>query len=70
MRNDSAYHAPLHPVDTELKTKGCRHTNPDICAKNRMPKVCAFVRSDNMCFTPPISWPRQYKKLKAAAKKR
>lgn len=65
MRNDKAFHAPLHPVDTEKQTKGCRHTNPDICAKHSLPTVCAFVRKDGMCFAPPQSWPKQFKKLKA-----
>lgn len=69
MRNDKAFHAPLHPVDTEKQTKGCRHTNPDICAKNRLPTVCAFARSDNMCFAPPQSWPKQFQKLKAQKRK-
>ena len=64
MRNEKAFHAPLNPQDTEKQTCGCRHTNPDICAKNRMPKVCAFVRADNICLSPPVSWPKQFQKLK------
>jgi hypothetical protein len=64
MRNDKAFHAPLHPLDTEQQTFGCRHTNPDICSKNCMPKVCAFVRPDKICLAPPTSWPKQFKKLK------
>ena len=27
----------LHAGDTESQTVGCRHTNPDICAKNSLP---------------------------------
>ena len=65
MKNEKAFHAPLHPVDTEKKTKGCRHTNPNICSKNGLPKVCAFARADGVCLAPPASWPKQYKKLKA-----
>ena len=42
MRNPAAFHAPLNPKDTEKQTVGCRHTQPEICAKNRMPKKCAF----------------------------
>lgn len=64
MRNEKAFHAPLNPQDTVKQTCGCRHTNPDICAKNRMPKVCAFVRADNICLSPPASWPKQFQKLK------
>lgn len=29
-----------------------------------MPKVCAFARADNICLAPPMSWPKQFKKLK------
>lgn len=64
MRNDKAFHAPLNPLDTETKTFGCRHTNPDIYAKNGIPKLCALVRADKMCFSPPQSWPKQFLKLK------
>ena len=64
MDNQKAFHAPLHPLDTEKQTRGCRHTNPDACAKNQMPKVCAFARADTMCLAPPQSWPRQFQKLK------
>lgn len=64
MRNDDAFHEPLKPGDTGTETVGCRHTNPDICAKNRMPGKCAFVRTDGMCLAPPSSWPKQFRKLK------
>ncbi len=64
MNNKAAFHAPLHPLDTVEQTHGCRHTNPDICAKYQMPKVCAFVRADKICLTPPTSWPTQFQKLK------
>ncbi len=66
MKNEKAFHAPLHPLDTAKQTFGCRHTNPDICAKYHMPKACAFARADKLCLAPPTSWPRQYQKLKAA----
>lgn len=65
MRNAKAFHEPLKPGDTEKQTIGCRHTNPDICAKNSMPRKCAFVNSDGICYAPPASWPKQYKKLEA-----
>ena len=64
-RQADAFHKPLDPKDTEKQTVGCRHTNPDICAKNQMPNKCAFVRPDGMCLAPPASWKKQFKKLKA-----
>lgn len=63
-KNKNAFHAPLHPLDTEIQTYGCRHTNPVICGKHSLPAVCAFVRENNICLAPPLSWPKQYKKLK------
>lgn len=68
MRTPNAFHAPLNPLDTKTQTIGCRHTNPDICAKNHMPKKCAFVNADGMCFAPPASWAKQFEKLKLAKK--
>jgi hypothetical protein len=64
MRSPNIFHEPLHPLDSEKQTVGCRHTNSDICAKNGLQKVCALVRADKMCFAPPVSWPKQYQKLK------
>ena len=64
MSKDSPFHAPLHPSDTEMQTHGCRHTNPDICAKNLLSNVCAFARIDGMCLAPPKSWKKQFAKLK------
>ena len=58
------FHAPLQPGDSPAETVGCRHTNPDICRKNAMPSVCAFVREDGRCYAPPASWPKQYKALR------
>jgi hypothetical protein len=63
MRNENAFHEPLRPKDTEKQTEGCRHTNPDICSKNMMPNKCAFVRSDGICMSPPVSWKKQFAKL-------
>jgi hypothetical protein len=68
MKNANAFHAPLHLEDTEKQTVGCRHTNPDICAKNGIPKVCALVRADKICYAPPLSWPKQFQKLKQQSK--
>jgi hypothetical protein len=64
MRNASVFHAPLAPLDSEEKTVGCRHTNPDICVRNLLPGVCAFAREDGFCERPPVSWKKQYRKLK------
>ena len=33
-----------------------------------MPKKCAFVNADGMCFAPPASWAKQFEKLKLAKK--
>jgi len=63
-RNENAFHEPLKDGDTEKQTVGCRHTNPDICAKNMMPNKCAFARPDGICMAPPVSWKKQYAKLK------
>jgi hypothetical protein len=57
------FHEPLVDGDTEAQTLGCRHTNPNICAKNAMPSVCAYVRADGMCTSPPASWLKQFIKL-------
>ena len=63
MDNSKAARAPLHDKDSETQTYGCRHTNPDSCKKNLMEGVCAFVREDNLCLSPPGSWPRIYREL-------
>jgi predicted nucleic acid binding AN1-type Zn finger protein len=68
MNNAKAFQAPLHPLDTEKQTYGCRYANPDFCAKNRLPQVCALVRADKICYAPPHLWPKQFKKLKAEGK--
>lgn len=57
------FHVPLRAKDTANETEGCRHTNPEICSSNSLPKVCAFVRSDGMCLKPPGSWRKQFKHL-------
>ena len=64
MGNEKAFHAPLKLNDTETQTVGCRHTDPDICSRNMMPKKCAYARDDGICMEPPISWKKQYQKLK------
>jgi hypothetical protein len=64
MRNPNAFHEPLKNGDSEKETVGCRHTNPNICAKNMMPNKCAFSRADGICKAPPSSWKNQFAKLK------
>jgi hypothetical protein len=65
MNNAAAFHAPLHPLDSDKQTFGCRYTNPDFCAKNQLPKVCALVRADKICYAPPHFWAKQFEKLQA-----
>ena len=69
MQKKSVFHAPLHILDSERQTFGCRHTNPDICASHSLTEVCAFVRKDNLCLKPPMTWPKQFLKLKKQAHK-
>ena len=63
-KNPDAFHLPLKSGDTAMQTVGCRHTNPNICAKNGLPKSCGLVRPDGICLTPPQSWKKQYDTLK------
>lgn len=63
----AGFHGPLQPGDSEIQTLGCRHTNPDICAKHSMLSICAFVRADQLCLSPSASWPKQFRKLLARA---
>lgn len=59
------FSAPLHEGDTETQTYGCRQNNPDICASNSIPGVCAFTSDDCICKKPSRAWKKQYeKKLK------
>jgi len=67
MRNIPAVHAPLNSRDTETQTFGCRLSDPNSCARNSLPGVCAFTRADNVCHSPPNSWPRRFRELKVAA---
>ena len=58
------FNAPLHPQDTELQTFGCRQNNSDICGKNGLSGICAFVREDGICRRPSRAWKKQFQKLK------
>ncbi len=55
--------APLNDEDSEMQTYGCRQNNPDICANNSIPGICAFTSDDYICKKPSRSWKKQYKKL-------
>jgi len=65
MKYHRTSHAPLHPLDAEAQTFGCRHTNPYVCAKYRVPYVCAFCKRDRICLAPPRCWKKRFAKLKA-----
>lgn len=61
------FHAPLHKLDTESQTFGCRANNPDICSNNGL-TVCAFVSPDGICKKPSKAWKKQFAKLKGQGK--
>jgi len=69
MMKTKAVPAPLHAQDSDTQTYGCRHSHPEFCGKNRLPKVCAFVRGDKMCLAPAASWLKLFRKLKAETSK-
>lgn len=54
------FDAPLHEVDTENQTFGCRQNNPDICGNNSLPGVCAFATDDCICRKPSRACKQQY----------
>ena len=58
--------APLHELDTETQTYGCRANNPDICKNCYLDTVCAFVRDDHLCLSPSAAWKKQYQKLRGS----
>lgn len=60
------FNSPLNEKDTENQTFGCRQNNPDICASNSIPNVCAFTSEDCICKRPSRAWKRKYNELKEA----
>ena len=62
------FKAPLHELDCETQTFGCRANNPDICANCYLPNVCAFASDDGICKKPTNAWKKQYQMLKDAEK--
>lgn len=63
------FSAPLCDLDTEFQTYGCRQSNPEICKKNGLENVCAFVTEDGVCRSPSRSWAKQYRILASANEK-
>lgn len=63
-RKKIPFNAPLHPLDTETQTFGCRANNPDICGNNSLSGICAFVAADGICHRPSRAWKKQYIKLR------
>ena len=62
------FNAPLSDTDTERQTYGCRQKNPEICGKNGLEGICAFVRRDGICKSPSKAWQKQYVKLASGKK--
>ena len=54
----------LNKLDSELQTYGCRANNPNICANNGIPNICAYTSDDCICRKPSRAWKKQYLKLK------
>jgi hypothetical protein len=63
MSYNKNYKEPLKKGETNLLTIGCRHSNPDICRKNGQDDVCALVRKDNICTSPPRTWAKLFEEL-------
>ena len=63
-----AFNAPLHPLDSETETFGCRQNNPDICGNNGLPGICAFATDDCICRKPSRAWKKQFHKLKDSSR--
>jgi hypothetical protein len=62
-KQERRFHEPLVAGESSRETRGCRHRSPDSCSKHSMASVCAFVRADGICLSPPGSWPKQFEKL-------
>ena len=58
------FNAPLNELDSETQTYGCRANNPDICANNLLPGVCAFVTEDGICRKQSKAWKKKFAELK------
>lgn len=58
------FNSPLHRLDSEIQTYGCRQNNPSICGNNGIPNICAFESEDCICKKPSRAWKKQYQKLR------
>ena len=61
MKNDQW--RELAEGESLVRTVGCRHSNPDICKNHSTERLCAFVRKDGACTSPPKSWKRIFEAL-------
>lgn len=50
---------PLHALDTETQTYGCRCYNPDIC-KNYGSDKCGLTNDEHICFVPSRKWKEKF----------
>ena len=57
------HNRPLEDGETLERTIGCRRSNPLICKNHSIPDLCAFIRTDNICMSPPNNWKGLYKQL-------
>ena len=60
-----SFNAPLNKQDSETQTYGCRQNNPNICANNSIPNICAFATDDCICRKPSRAWKKKYNELAA-----
>ena len=58
------FNAPLHELDSENQTYGCRQNNPDIYSNNSLSGICAFTADDCICKKPSRAWKKQYETLR------
>ena len=58
------FNNPIKEGDSHTQTWGCRQNNPNICANNSLPSICAFVTDDCICRKPSRAWKKQFNKLK------
>ena len=54
---------PLNKDDSPIQTYGCRANNPDICANNSLPGICAFTSDDKICKKALKGMEKQFAKL-------
>ncbi len=57
------FSAPLHTLDTEYQTYGCRMNNPNACSNYMSPGICAFKSQYHICLHPSSRWSAEFDKL-------